>query len=377
MGNFACYCGSYRIPEEKKEEFSNYMMKILNYGGMMELESVTLYGCDLALLVPVDIDSTQPVSFSYNYFEDDVQETAIYDPADTYLNTEKIGCSEFDKVVLAAYTLYEMYDAKHNFVIEDEGPVEASEIVAWLNNLLGTKFTIEKRIRHIGELLEKNKIGQSDDKMPFSKEELMMMLPLQFLEKVKGDVSKPVPGISTAEFLRMDCEYSFIHTPRELENEPDYFVSDDDRLYWWDGSDEVIISENMDSWLKELSERHARIMSEMTAKKDKTNGDEENYLEDLCILLEEVENYYNRVFPFRSMFYEFIQNGHRKEFRAAAKLLRKLHEENKKDGEAIENLRHAWRLTSRKVTFNPGRLRMKRYMSVMANQLLRKKYFGF
>ena len=40
MGTFARYTGKMDIPEEKRECFGRQMMKILNYGGMMQFEKV-------------------------------------------------------------------------------------------------------------------------------------------------------------------------------------------------------------------------------------------------------------------------------------------------------------------------------------------------
>ena len=52
-------------------------------------------------------------------------------------------------------------------------------------------------------------------------------------------------------------------------------------------------------------------------------------------------------------------------------------EENREEGKIIEKARSSWDITSRNVTHNIGRLRLKRYLAVMANKKLREKYFGF
>lgn len=59
-------------------------------------------------------------------------------------------------------------------------------------------------------------------------------------------------------------------------------------------------------------------------------------------------------------------------------LFRELVEENRKDGAIIKHAAlRGWSLTSKNVTANIARLRLKRYLSVMANQKLRYNYFGF
>lgn len=95
------------------------------------------------------------------------------------------------------------------------------------------------------------------------------------------------------------------------------------------------------------------------------------------ILLDEICSRYKRIFPFATMFYDFIQNSEKKEYRAAIALLKKLDEENREEGKIINYTKWDWSMTSKNVTQNIARLRLKRYMSVMANKKVRKKYFKF
>ena len=103
----------------------------------------------------------------------------------------------------------------------------------------------------------------------------------------------------------------------------------------------------------------------------------DQFFQDFILFLVELDDTFKRIFPFQSMFYDFLQNGHKKEYWAAVGLIRRAAEENRKEGEAIRFLTGSWELASRRVTFNPGRVRMKRLMSVLANRKLRERYFGF
>ena len=76
------------------------------------------------------------------------------------------------------------------------------------------------------------------------------------------------------------------------------------------------------------------------------------------------------------MFYDFIANGNKKEYRAAIELLKKLHEDNAASGAIIEKLRN-WDMGSKSVKCNSGRMNMKRYLSLLANAKLRMEYLGF
>lgn len=66
-----------------------------------------------------------------------------------------------------------------------------------------------------------------------------------------------------------------------------------------------------------------------------------------------------------------------KRYIAAVRLLEEVSRENMEKGKIIEKVRVYWDITGRDITHNAGRMAMKRYLSVMANRKLRKKYFGF
>lgn len=134
---------------------------------------------------------------------------------------------------------------------------------------------------------------------------------------------------------------------------------DDDRLFWWEGTDEVVISEEMTIWLEELAGRHRKLMELPDAGcGDRFDGS--NFIKNFIILLNGIYSYYKRIYPFKTMFYDFLMNSEKKEY-----------------GKIIEYVRGSWDLASKNVTQNIACLRLKRYLSVMANTKVRKKYFGF
>ena len=69
MGTFLGDYGGTGIPESKLEECTQHVLRILDAGGMMDIDEVSLYGRRLVLLrrPEVDMDSNS-VCFCYNYF---------------------------------------------------------------------------------------------------------------------------------------------------------------------------------------------------------------------------------------------------------------------------------------------------------------------
>lgn len=503
MGTFAEYTGKMIIADEKKEEFSEWVCKILNYGGMMQFEEVSMYGHDMGLLKPIEIYPGGKINFHYNYFEDDAWENAGYDANDCHFYSNKVGGSEFCEVITAIHFLYEVCDDDYGFATINGDIVPFSEFVGWINHLLGTEFSMKKRfslwknaetyclsrledkysktdfenildmipldlryaaggvdfsdlcyimcgtdtlteeeispgtypadvfeckkaivqyfeknpaedaVKKIWELVKNNEEERRNivDKGIKGIAENSLFLPARVIvylaaehegedfwkiwEVLKDDVyhdekmkqyasdelqrerkeiiEEAVLPISTSEFLCQDGYFTFYDTPEELAYQPDYYISDDDRLYWWDGSDEVRISEQTNEWLKKLAEQHGKIMKEIK-EEDIDRLDCQKYF---LKVLADTDEFYKRIFPFQTMFYEFLQRGRDKRYVAAVKLFEQLAEENKVHGKIIEKAKCDWDITSSNVTFNIGRLRLKRYLSVMANVELRRKYFGF
>ena len=503
MGTFGSYSGQLRLKNEEKDQFAKQVMKLLNYGGMMSFEEVSMYGSELGLLIPAEIFQGGECRFWYNYFEDDVWEPAGFNADDCSFRSEKIGSQEFNDVVTAVNFLYELYDENPGFAEINGEIVNSTDYVGWINHLLGTDFSMKKRfnlwenaeyyvfqrmkqryndpmdgvMNIIPDGMERYAISTELADLMYVKEgadalkeaedapgsyaadvhacrkaiygflysadspddavsrlmELVrsrrkqraecgdsrlkkiagysLILPARvivylvaeyqkknfwvlwkeiykdvyhdevmksyFSGKPEGEwrraIEAPIPPVRTSDFLRQDNWFTFRRTPEELKGKPNYYVSDDDRLYWWDGSDEVIISNETDKWLKDLAEEHHSLMCEKTEGKPEM----EPFFEKFLKLLIEADKYYQRIYLFRSMFYEFLDHGNSPEYSAAVELFGRLVERNKEAGKIIEKVDGAWGLASRNVTHNAGRMQLKRYLSVMANRKLRLKYFGF
>ena len=506
MGTFGGYYGSMNIPEDKREIFSKQMEKILNYGGMMAVEDVCIYGIDIELLVPFDLSLDEKICFYFNYFEDRPWETAEYDKINARLYSEKIGGHEFDDVMMAAYSLYEVYDKDYGYAILNGDMLGDSYYIGWINNLLGTSHSMEKRseiwkyierhasimvsrgyedpvdIKNIRYMIPEEKWDASggldladllyiiygtgsleeDDvkegtypgdvlmcrriiekllseghtenknlileliKKPYDDRknesstllkplaEASLFMPARVLcyltaeicnekfwviwedikdmvytdEKLKEYASKelvdyrkktwkePIPPVATSDFLYQKPWSLFERDdPEEVKALPEYHVSDADRLFWWDGSDEVKITEETDRWIKSLAERHKQLLERPMPK-----DTEVDFLKRFINLLDEICEYYIRIFAFRDMFYDFLEHSGKREYTAAVELLKELadSDENRKTGSMIKYAeKRDWDCCNRKVTFNQARLQLKRYLSIMANKKLRMSYFGF
>lgn len=502
MGTFASYIGKVSIPDTKKAEFNKNMIKLLQYGGMVNFDTVCLSGNEITLIQPVELNKEGECYFHYNYFEDAEWETAGFNSNTNTLWSEKIGCDEFNDVICAGYFLTELYSQDYGWVCMNGDVRSYAYYAQWINFILDKDFSLEKRfnlwnyyeayvlykkergytfseieldifefvpkgleayaggtdlvdIMHIEygteevpdetpsgayakevwnlkkelELFYKGN-GQSGKEliwqliaMPIAKRKsikgtsydklaelstriaarVFVYLSAEILsfsfweewENIYKDVyddeitpnyvsdkvlktrkqgrSESLGKMKTSEFLRNDGYFTFRDTPKEIDHKDNYYISDDDLMYWWDGSEKIQLSDGMIELISKWKQDYEEII------KDTQDADIDSFemLKKLMNILDTANEYYKRIFAFSSMFYEFLENGKNKKYIAAIKLFEKVVEDNKAEGRIIKHLKNNWSMTSKNVTFNEGRVTIKRFLSLMANKKLRKIYFDF
>ena len=216
MGTFVDYNGSMEIPEKKREEFLFRVQKIADLGSLMKLKKVSVHEREVLLLRPLELSkggvAAGTTVFNFSYFEDDAWETARFSGKDLYLCSEKVGEREFYDAMIALYSLYALYDEDPGWVIDNGRRVSWNQSIGWINHLFGTKYCPK-------------------DVAP--------------IEQKENAETEPFSEVTTSEYFRQTGYTAFWHMPGEERTEADYILTDDDRLYWWDGTDEVIISENV------------------------------------------------------------------------------------------------------------------------------------
>lgn len=141
MGTFAHYYGNVKIPEEKLPELTQRMLTMLEQGGIMKHERVSLFGKELGLLYSVDLDEDGRAVFCYSYFDDDFWEDAAYNSKTGKVSSNKIGWGDFSSNVLAAYVLMELYSEEYGLVaVGDSLYPGAWKVIGWINHLFEEQF---------------------------------------------------------------------------------------------------------------------------------------------------------------------------------------------------------------------------------------------
>ena len=91
--------GIVKIPEDKKAEFNNYVMQILDKCGIRKTESVELDGKRVLMVDKPVVDKRGVVRFDYSIFEKKKRKIATYSLNTCELTTPDRGYNEFGVVM--------------------------------------------------------------------------------------------------------------------------------------------------------------------------------------------------------------------------------------------------------------------------------------
>ena len=94
MGVFAGMYGEVHVPPGSLGELTQRVLTVVQQGGMMNEETVKMFGKKISLIEPAKLDRNGQLSYNYNYFEDDIWETAGYDSRTGEVWSNKVGSAE-------------------------------------------------------------------------------------------------------------------------------------------------------------------------------------------------------------------------------------------------------------------------------------------
>ena len=114
MGAIIEILGDCSIPRNKREEFQDCILHVLDIGGMMRLEEVCKYGKSVCLMTKAS-EYDEEIGYYwgvYNYFEDNEWEPIDYFPQEQYFRSRKVGGSVYNRVVGICHMLQELYSSR-------------------------------------------------------------------------------------------------------------------------------------------------------------------------------------------------------------------------------------------------------------------------
>lgn len=176
MGTYVWYSGVADYPLEKRKRIKENLLKILNAGGMMQVESVKNNNQELYVLCKPEKDKNNRILWNYNYFEDDMWETASLDCNNLQIYSNKVGNEEYKDVMIALYMLSELEDNDIGFTMCNGDIVSEEKYVGWINQILGTNYSFRKRF-NLWENVEWYIENEKCEEMHISMKELFELIP--------------------------------------------------------------------------------------------------------------------------------------------------------------------------------------------------------
>jgi len=187
MGIFICFVRTPQIPEADRPVYFERMMTIFKKGGMLDFETVSIFGHKIHLLHDVEPNARGYVNTCYNYFEDNFWEDAGFS-RDGHLGSGKVGSRQFNRVIVAASILMEQMSETKTLVDFRGCAASPSSAAAWLRHILGIKFTLYNRhdCWNVYEIIHKANIecGYPDESI--TDDELESYLPSHYAKFIEA-----------------------------------------------------------------------------------------------------------------------------------------------------------------------------------------------
>ena len=320
MGTFVGVMGDVSIPKEQWETYVAQMLTVLTQGGMMQYDTIQLYGKNIMLIHNPEFDTDRGVvEWQYNYIENDYWEQCTLD-ASGWLTTGKVGQKRFRDVVQAAYVL-ETYVPDANAFAHINGHLFPTDrYLGWLNQILGTNFKTQciGDIRKVLDIFPPNILR--DKYMEFV--------------NIYGERTEPLPAepVSTSDFLR---------------------CSPDDLAFLWSPNGQIEFSDTMWEWLASLRHR----LDALTAAGTNLISPSD-FLKTMVMILAEINPSDSLIgnFAWREMFFDWIQAASNLRVQASLVLMKELASQPSDATQRVSNLR--------------------RYLAVLGNPALREYALG-
>lgn len=137
--------GDVKIPEEKRGELNEYVLKILKLGGIRKQKELEIGGRQVTVVQKPEPDREGKVWFDYSVFEQKRRKASYYDRNSCTLYAPDSGSAEFGLVMNLVRTMQEAYSEGDCYLMCGD---QVSDVTgyAWLTEqLTGLKLSFPKR----------------------------------------------------------------------------------------------------------------------------------------------------------------------------------------------------------------------------------------
>ena len=359
--------GEPKIPEDKREEVNQAVLRILHYCGIRKEKKVQAGTGEFTVVEKPVPDADGMITFDYSIYENRMYEPCTYDTKTCAINVKKCGLSEYGLVINMLYTLLESYGNGSCYFVADRHLSNVSAYMAMTSTVLGRKLINTARgnvfdVIHFTADHPDCDMVSSDQLLDDDIFDYTDVDQVQLCQSIISEIQSD----SKAKKKKICIEKSRIRQAR-IELRTNYMYQTLHELYQKN-------KEELWQYLKVqgLVNDYRQILAVVEEQQKGCT------MQEFIKVLADLDAYYKDIMPFDSMFYDFIANLNQMEYTAAVNLLRKTGNDpkNKEAGKLIRYEKQGCRY-NRNVIHNIGREHIRRLLSVMANKKLRFRYFEF
>ena len=337
--------GNAKVSVEKKTEFANQMVKLFQTAGICELQWIGV-GTGFYLMTSPNLKRPHGFTVNGSFLDERMYEPIRFNTEECCLESGDTGKGVYANTAIVAYMLWEQY-AEGALTVADGTGIYSERVLGWLNFVLETAFTLEKRTDagRIYEILEQ----YSQSRLPDLRKFLACITP-------GINPMEPVRNVRTDEYL---C------------------VEPDDLLYVWSPRKDTPLSERMWETIYQWEEEYRKIRKDASYPSDEAEALRKWMLNDMCM----AEAVYTRVWIWSDVFREWLIHTDSPEHLATWEVFHRILKKYENDWKVRELAKeiktHGWELTPVELKYNEGRNEVKQFLSLLHNRELRKLVFGF
>lgn len=137
--------GKVSIPEEKREEFNENILKLFRLCGIRKLKEVEIAGRTIIVACEPEPDIEGMVRFDYSIFEGLKRRVSVYNMNTCELSITDRGHGEFGLVMKLAMTMQEAYSAKHCYFMRKNEVCNVHGYALLIERTIGLKLSFPNR----------------------------------------------------------------------------------------------------------------------------------------------------------------------------------------------------------------------------------------
>lgn len=145
MDSFYKIVGDITIPEEKKAELNDCVLKVLDRCGLRKIKKTKIGNSQIEASCRVKPDTKGKVTFDYSIFEKKHRKTSYYNTNTCELFTNECGFSEFGLAMMMVLTLIESYSITPCYMVRAGEITNVAPCAEIIEDLIGVRLRFPHR----------------------------------------------------------------------------------------------------------------------------------------------------------------------------------------------------------------------------------------